>query len=296
MKVNVCVCTYQRPSVDKALRSIDAQAVPDGVTFDIIVADNDEAPSARGVVEAFAATARHPVRYIHAASRNISIARNACLDAADGEWVAYIDDDEWAEEGWLSALLKAAQEGGHDAVFGPVLAMYPDDAPAWMKKSQIHSTFPRTSGGVVMTGHSGNCLMRPSAPALQGQRFLVDKGRTGGEDTEFFSRIRERGGRLGMAHDAIVHEALPAERISLAWLQRRWLRAGITRARHVEVAVDGLARYAAIAMHSAKVVACLGLALLTLPDPVRSNVWRVKAAYYTGMVQGAMNRTEDEHY
>ena len=49
-------------------------------------------------------------------------------------------------------------------------------------------------------------------------------------------------------------------------------------------------------MHSAKVVACLGLALLTLPDPVRSNVWRVKAAYYTGMVQGAMNRTEDEHY
>ncbi|WP_371311120.1 glycosyltransferase family 2 protein [Hyphomonas sp.] len=296
MKVNVCVCTFRRPMVETTLRSLDAQRVPDGVTFDIIVADNDETASARRLVEAFAATANHTVSYIHAPARNISVARNACLDAADGDWVAFVDDDETADDGWLAAFLHAADDGGFDAVFGPVIVDYPEDAPAWMKETDIHSTYPRYSRGQIMTGHSGNCLMRRGAPAIAAQRFLLDKGRTGGEDTEFFARLRERGAKLGAAPEAIVREALPAERISYKWLERRWLRAGITRGRHVERAEGALARLVALPVQTAKWLTCIGLILLTLPWPARHNMWRLRAAYYRGMALSVLNAREEELY
>jgi succinoglycan biosynthesis protein ExoM len=60
--------------------------------------------------------------------QNISIARNACLDNADSNWLACIDDDEVASINWLSNLYKKAQQEKVAVVCGPVKAIYDDSA------------------------------------------------------------------------------------------------------------------------------------------------------------------------
>src|SRR5690606_11463773 len=77
--VDVCVCTFRRPALSETLRSLAALQHPEGYRVGIIVADNDEVPSARDLVLRLARELDLPVRYIHCPARNISIARNACL-------------------------------------------------------------------------------------------------------------------------------------------------------------------------------------------------------------------------
>src|SRR5271166_4395888 len=93
MMVDVCVCTYRRPHVSKTLNSLSQLEIPEGIAFRVIVADNDVGQSARASVEAVAAECNLHVDYIHAPARNISVARNACLDFAKGDSIAFIDDD-----------------------------------------------------------------------------------------------------------------------------------------------------------------------------------------------------------
>ena len=90
--VDVCVCTFRRASVSDLLASLAKLETP-GWRVRVIVADNDDQPSARETVESAFAAFRLDGRYIHAPARNISVARNACLDAAQAPLVAFIDDD-----------------------------------------------------------------------------------------------------------------------------------------------------------------------------------------------------------
>src|SRR4051812_43886629 len=159
----------------------------------LLVADNSEAGEARTVVEAIARSADRPVRYLHAPARNISIARNACLEASLGEWIAFLDDDELVRPDWLDSLLKEAASGGWDAVLGPVQAVYPDSAPGWMKSGGFHSTAPVRVRGQILTGYTGNVLIRRQTIGAVNLRFKPEFGRTGGEDLDFFYRLSDAG-------------------------------------------------------------------------------------------------------
>ncbi|MEM9990002.1 MAG: glycosyltransferase, partial [Pseudomonadota bacterium] len=109
----VGICTFRRPSVIETIKSVDAQI---GRRADrIIVVDNDDMPTAQQSVEAL--SLKTPITYIHASGRNISIARNACLDAAGPCHFAFLDDDETASPEWLTAMVDAMAQG-HQAVFG----------------------------------------------------------------------------------------------------------------------------------------------------------------------------------
>ena len=160
VKIDVCVCTFRRPQLAETLRSLGAQRVPPGVAVRIVVADNDHVPSARRVVDALRADLPFELTYVHCPAANISVARNACLDAGEGDFLAFIDDDCIASAGWLAALLAAAEESGADAVLGPVRAIYADAAPGWMRRGDFHSTNPVRVRGEVLTGYTCNVLMR----------------------------------------------------------------------------------------------------------------------------------------
>ena len=104
--VDIGMCTFRRSELAEALASLDRLAVPGGVELHVIVADNDTEPTARATVDAFRSASRHRVTYVHAPAANISIARNACLDTASGRYIAFIDDDQTADPGWIAALLE----------------------------------------------------------------------------------------------------------------------------------------------------------------------------------------------
>jgi glycosyltransferase involved in cell wall biosynthesis len=93
--------------------------------IELVIADNDRAPSAQATVEALAAEAPFPVIYVSEPEAGVANARNAALDRASGAFIAFLDDDEEAPEGWLAALLAAQARYGADVVFGPVRGRAP---------------------------------------------------------------------------------------------------------------------------------------------------------------------------
>jgi succinoglycan biosynthesis protein ExoM len=194
----ICICTFHRAHVAKTMRSISRLIVKPDWIIRVIVADNDESPTARDIVEATARDCSLSLTYIHAPARNISAARNACLDAATAPLVAFIDDDELASPDWLTALVASLESSNADVVLGPVQAVYGSNCPGWMRSGDFHSTRPVWVGGSIVTGYTSNVLFRRAAPALSGRRFRLDLGRSGGEDSIFFSAVHRAGGKSNM--------------------------------------------------------------------------------------------------
>src|SRR5262249_32827175 len=123
--VDVCICTFRRPAVADTIREVAAQHGIGNFPVRLIVADNAETPEAEHLVMSLAAELGLDCRYVHAPARNISIARNACLKEAQGDWIVFLDDDETPSPTWLKRLTEEIARDENDAVLGPVYAVYP---------------------------------------------------------------------------------------------------------------------------------------------------------------------------
>ena len=72
---------------------------------EVVVVDNDAAGSARAVVERRRELgAPFPIHYDIQPVKNISLTRNRTVEIANGDWIAFIDDDERAPAAWLRQL------------------------------------------------------------------------------------------------------------------------------------------------------------------------------------------------
>ncbi|MDX3927024.1 MAG: glycosyltransferase family 2 protein [Shinella sp.] len=295
-RIDIGVCTFRRPELEETLRSLAMIGVPDGASVRIIVADNDTVPSARERVEALRPIVPFGIVYVHCPASNISIARNACLDHADGDFLAFVDDDETVTEFWLVRLLETARETGAEVVLGPVTADYAETAPGWMRTGDFHSTLPVWIGDEIRTGYTCNTLLRLASPALEGRRFNLALGKTGGEDTEFFTHLHQAGGRIVFSADALVHEPVPQKRASLSWLAKRRYRMGQTHGRLVGETRGAIARFAQIALAAAKAGFCALAGAVFLFSPVRRYRYWLRGALHAGAIGGLLGLREIRQY
>jgi glycosyltransferase involved in cell wall biosynthesis len=99
--------TYNREAlVSRAIESVLAQTFRD---FEFIIIDNGSSDRS-GIIAGEYADSDNRIRVIRRERGNIGSGRNAGLDAANGEWIAFIDDDDWCEPDFLQFLLKLANK------------------------------------------------------------------------------------------------------------------------------------------------------------------------------------------
>ncbi len=290
--IAIGICTFRRPLVAVTLASLLRQRLPNGLSVEIIVADNDDTRSAEAAVRDATFATAMPVTYIHAPARNISVARNAVLDtagAAGVQWLAFADDDERLDEGWIAALWQQAHMTGAGVILGDVRAHYGAHAPDWMRRGAVHDTRPeRDSQGKLKAGYTCNVLINIRNPGLVDLRFDPARGQSGGEDTAFFAAARDRGVVFAHAPDALAEEDVPDNRATLGWLLRRRMRMGQTHASLIgaKAGLAGRARLAVVA--SAKVVACGAVALVSLGNPLARNRAIMRGALHFGTASGLL--------
>ncbi len=296
ISIDICICTYRREELKATLLSLGQMTLPENCRVRVIVADNDVEPSAKERVASMAPRLPFELRYVHSPAANISLARNACLDAGTGDYVAFIDDDETASEDWLANLLATARDTNADAVLGPVQASYAADAPRWMSRGDFHSTFPVWVRGEILTGYTCNVLLRRSSVSVGSRRFSLALGRTGGEDTQYFTELHEAGGKISFAPEAWVFEPVPQARAKFAWLCKRRFRMGQTHGRMLRSRAAGVKLAAQVVLAGAKAAFSMSMTIVTAFSATRRNRWFLRGIMHVGVVSGLIGIREIQQY
>ncbi len=226
VNVAVCVATCLRPlGLEKLLESLAGLclAKSPGLNITVIVVDNDQAGSARQVVERY--ISRLPlVIYEIEPVRNISLARNRAVAIAgklNCPYIAFVDDDEFVEPAWLDEMFNTMFKYSADIVIGPVAPFFAHPVPRWQLKGRFFERPAYKTGEQLRWGKTGNVLFKCECLDLLEGPFDARFGLTGGEDTHLFERLYYTGVYMVWCNEAMVWETMPPSRTNLAWILRR---------------------------------------------------------------------------
>ncbi len=226
--ISVCICTYRRPEyLKRLLLALSLQDTGDRFTYSIVVADNDYLRSAEVVVADFAVASRIPIRYCVEPQQNIPLARNKAVMNAEGDFVAFIDDDEFPIKHWLAFLFKTLEEHKVDGVLGPVKPHFDAPPPRWVVEGRFHDRPTHRTGLRLDWNYcrTGNVLLRSQVFAQEAQPFRPQC--LSGEDQDFFRRIIEKGRTVVWCNEAVVYEVVPPARWKRGFLVKRALLRGV---------------------------------------------------------------------
>jgi succinoglycan biosynthesis protein ExoM len=235
IRVSICVCTFRRAALLRRLLDATVKLDPgDGlITWKIVVVDNDADGSARSVVQKFSADTGTPVTYAIEPQRNFALVRNRALQLADGDFIAFVDDDEVPVAKWLLNLVGLQRTTQADGVLGPVRPYFDSPPPGWLVRSRIcerpaHPTGMQLDWSQCRTG---NVLLKREV--LQEKGIVFDSAfALGGEDVDFFKRASRAGCRFVWCEEAPAYELVPPERCRRSYYIRRALLQGAISSRY----------------------------------------------------------------
>jgi succinoglycan biosynthesis protein ExoM len=230
IKEHICVgiCTFKRPEmVARLLREVGQQQTGGWFDLSVVVVDNDVAESARSVVMEFARQSGIPTCYSVEAIPNIAMARNKVVSNASGNYLAFIDDDEFPVEDWLLNMFRTCRKYNVAGVLGPVLPHFDIEPPGWLTKGGFYD-WPRHETGFVLgwqESRTGNVLLRRSILDGLDEVFRPQFG-AGGEDQDFFRRLMSAGHQFIWCDEAPAYETVPPHRWKPRFLIKRALLRG----------------------------------------------------------------------
>lgn len=243
--ITVCICTYKRPQLLKRLlEHLDTQKTNGLFTHSIVVADNDHLRSAEALVSGFAASSSTPILYCVEPRQNIALARNRAVERATGDFIAFIDDDELPDAGWLAALFTTCISSDADGVLGPVKPVFAEGAPAWVIKGGFYDRADYPTGLVLdwKKTRTGNVLLKAETLRASSPPFRPEF--RSGEDQDFFRRMMGNGYTFVWCSEAVVCEIVPPVRWRRKFILRRALLRGTMAARDPTLRLQGIIKSA----------------------------------------------------
>lgn len=226
--ITVCICSYQRPHLLKRLlAALTGLETEQAFTFTVVVADNDVQESSRQVVSEYSSQTSFQITYCVEPQQNIALARNKALQHATGDYIAFIDDDEFPTKNWLLALFRLIRTTAVDGVLGPVVPHFDQKPPEWVVRGKFYDR-PRHATGFIIDwreGRTGNVLFKRSILDDIGEPFRAEFG-SGGEDRNFFMRMIEKGHVFMWCDEAVAYEVVPPVRCRRSFMLRRALLRG----------------------------------------------------------------------
>lgn len=229
--LSVCIATYKRQELlKKLLISIINQKGLENYIIEIIVVDNDVNRSAETVVlefrENFLNKENYILKYDMQPEKNIAITRNRTIELASGEYLFFIDDDEYADENCIYNHIITLKKFNAVATIGSVLPYFSANIPNYLKNCYIYIRENSEDGAPSDFFITGNALVNKSFIEKYKINFDKNYGLTGGEDNDFFTRINALGGKIISCGSAYVYEFIPDEKVKLNALIKRVFRTG----------------------------------------------------------------------
>lgn len=222
-KLSIIICTYNRANfLSSCLKSLTKQTIL-VENFEVVVIDNNSTDNTHAVASSFADSFPF-FKYYFEKQQGLSYARNAGVEIAAGEWVAYLDDDAVAHDDWVEVLLETIHKGDFD-VFGGVYTAWHvlRERPKWFSPDwETNASVARTYS-TLSTGYpsGGNCAYKKELINLYGE-FPNNLGMRGkkigyGEETSLIDKIRSNGGIIGFVPCMLIDHCVLEYKYSLKW-------------------------------------------------------------------------------
>ena len=110
-EITVIVPAY---NAENYLRTCLESVIGQTFTFwELIIADDGSTDSTGAIADEYAAKDGR-IKVLHLNRHGVSAARNACIDAANGKYLAYVDADDLLEPDYLKALYEKSEESNAD--------------------------------------------------------------------------------------------------------------------------------------------------------------------------------------
>jgi GT2 family glycosyltransferase len=248
LDVSVVICAYTERRWTELLRAIQSarEQQPPPAEIVVVVDHNPElATRLRSHVDS-SVTVTGNTR-----QRGLSGARNTALDQVKGEVVAFLDDDAYAEAGWLAALTAPFADPDVFAVGGAATPVWPNARPVTLPAHRrgrrpirgeldwvVGCTYQGQPRSLAQVRNVMGCNMAFRASVFsQVGGFTEGIGRVGTlplgcEETELCIRLRHanRNARILFEPSALVHHQVSADRLSWTYLRRRSYAEGVSKA------------------------------------------------------------------
>jgi O-antigen biosynthesis protein len=192
--VSVIVCTHNgAQTLPECLQGVRGLSYPD---FELIVVDDGSSDDSADVARAHGATV------VASEHRGLSAARNAGIARANGEIVAFLDDDAYPDPDWLHYLAALLRDDRHVGVGGPNIP--PEDGFV----AECVAAAPGGPIHVLISDreaeHVPGCNMAFRKSALEEIGGFDEDFRVAGDDVDVCWRLQEAGWKLGFSAGAVV--------------------------------------------------------------------------------------------
>jgi glycosyltransferase involved in cell wall biosynthesis len=202
--ITIIVCTYNRSQILRStLESMLVQKYNVDFSFEVLVVNNNSTDDTQDVIDYFVRNYSDKFRTIFEKRQGKSFALNSGIQAANGEILAFTDDDVIVSNVWLQEIYNCVQIYDADCIFGKIFPIWPNcEIPSWLKGE----SFFKGKLGILDYGEEAFNINTKSHQ-FYGANFAIKKtvidkiglfkedlGVVGGEyffgeDTDFFLRI-----------------------------------------------------------------------------------------------------------
>lgn len=237
MKVSVVISTNGRRELEECLNSLEGQTYDN---FEIIVVPNRDISDRLD---------KYDVKYFTSERGNVSVQRNLGIERADGEIVAFIDDDAIAHESWLENLVKHYKNEDVMCVGGRVIPNFESEIPNSIEKLDNHILFGLMGATFIKWDDAGEI----KSPLIWGcnisfRREIFDEvgyfpkelGRSegnlmGGEETYLQIEIMKKGYKVIYEPNSIVEHSINEDQLTEEYLVKRSFWQGLSEIERLRI-------------------------------------------------------------
>lgn len=235
MLVSVIICAYTMERYDDLREAVESLLNQSYRNLEVILVIDEDEELYKTTKEEFDAKIVFNKERI-----GLPASRNKGIEVAEGDIIAFFDDDAVADKNWLSELVKMYEERDAIAAGGKILPLWIGNKPKYFPEEfywlvgATHKGFPEEITEVRNT-FTSNLSFRADVLAELGGFKSELKAKSGipmqSEETEICERMRMKFGR-GVIYNpnAIVYHKVFPEKLKLGYLLKRNFWQGYSKA------------------------------------------------------------------
>jgi len=167
--------------------------------LEIIVIDDGSTDASRGIIEGYAHNSQ--IVFVSQENQGANLTRNKGLAMAHGEYIFFLDSDNWLDPDHLEKLVSVAQEGDADVVYTDL--QYFGDADTLYRVPQFDIDTLKATNFIDTAS-----LVRKES--IGDNRFDPELNRKFLQDWDFFLGLALKGARIVKAEDVSVNYRIHA--------------------------------------------------------------------------------------